>query len=191
MKPSRPNTFTAWLCSAMLAIAAAPCTVLAQPSGQFAAVTLPNEKGQWQATESYNKDVVLELSKSMLSDTDINEIGQKFAPNLIQHDSKLLDGRHAMQNWILGLRQQSPALQLSIKHAIADRDQVFIHSHLSSTPDNEFSGQNRYDMYRLDRGLIVEHWAVQAPAPTESESGNSAFNDLYVYAQRQRPGQRI
>jgi predicted SnoaL-like aldol condensation-catalyzing enzyme len=70
---------------------------------------------------------------------------------------------------------------MTVKHMLADGDLVFVHSQVSATPDNEMSGTNRYDFYRLDHGWIVEHWVVQAPAPVTSVSGNSAFSDLYAY----------
>lgn len=33
----------------------------------------------------------------------------------------------------------------------------------------------------LDKGGIVEHWVVQAAAPSRSATGNSAFSDLCAY----------
>ncbi|UUZ56056.1 hypothetical protein LP419_12165 [Massilia sp. H-1] len=70
---------------------------------------------------------------------------------------------------------------MTVKHILGDGDMVFVHSQVSATPENEMSGTNRYDFYRLDHGWIVEHWVVQGAAPTRSATGNSAFSNLYAY----------
>lgn len=134
-----------------------------------------------QARERANKALVHALTQQMLSDTALHRLGAYFAGDLIQHDPKLANGRAAMLAWIGSQRAQSPAQTLTIKHLLADHDLVFVHSHVSATPDNEFSGTNRYDLYRVDRGVIVEHWAYRSGVRPSSASGNSTFSDLYVY----------
>lgn len=133
------------------------------------------------ATETANKAQVARLYQLMGSDAGVRTLGGMFAHDLIQHDPQLADGRNAMVDWIAGLRRNSPALAWTVKHVVADRDLVFVHAHVGTAPANEWSGSNRYDIYRLDQGIIVEHWAVAAPAPTRSASGNTAFNDAYRY----------
>ncbi|PWF44692.1 nuclear transport factor 2 family protein [Massilia glaciei] len=137
---------------------------------------------QVQNVEASNKAVVRQLSEAMLGGTDIQALGKYFAPNLIAHDPTVANGRTGMLMAIESLRQTLPGQALTVKHILGDRDMVMVHSHISATPANEKSGLNRLDVYRLDKGVIVEHWAVRAKAPTWSASGNSAFSDLYQYA---------
>ena len=132
--------------------------------------------------EASNKAIIKELSLALLGGADLQALGRYFAPNLIAHDPVMSNGRGGMLVAIDALRRSLPGHTLTIKHILADRDQVLVHSHISSTPANEKSGLNRIDIYRLDRGIVVEHWDVRNAAPTSSASGNSAFSDLYQYA---------
>lgn len=131
--------------------------------------------------EAYNKAVIGQFVSKILSDVDAEVLARQVSPHVIQHDSTVQAGRRGTVDWIRALRQQAPAQTMTVKHMLADGDMVFVHSQVSAMPANEMSGTNRYDFYRLERGWIVEHWVVQAPAPTRSVSGNSVFSDLYVY----------
>jgi predicted SnoaL-like aldol condensation-catalyzing enzyme len=48
---------------------------------------------------------------------------------------------------------------------------------VTTTPDNEFSGQAKFDLFRFNQeGLIVEHWGTIQDVPATSASGNSMFS---------------
>ncbi len=135
-----------------------------------------------RVSERLNLELVSLLTSHLLDSGDVSGLATYFSADLIQHDPKIADGRAAMLSWIASQRALAPAQTLTVKHVLADRDLVFVHSQLSATPANEKSGRNRFDFYRLDRGVIVEHWAVSARVATETESGNSQFSNLYVYS---------
>ena len=181
MNPFRLNCCSLLLSCALMALSGAPASAGSLEDANSIARGPDLENAQRSDTESANKSIVNELSRDMLSHVSIDALGRYFAQHLIEHDSLVKNGRQAMLDSILTMRQQRPALGLTVKHMLADRDLVFVHSQLSNTPANEMSGTNRFDMYRLDRGIIVEHWAVQASAPIRSASGNSVFSDLYQY----------
>lgn len=164
------------LLSCALVLACGPAAAAA-PDANYSTINTSTPRNL--ALETSNKKVVGALMQEMLGQSDL---GKYFAHNLIQHDAFLTNGRQAMLEAIEAMRQLSPAQTLTVKHMLADRDLVLVHSHLSPTPGNEMSGTNRYDFYRLDRGVIVEAWSVRARAPTRSASGNSAFSDLYQYS---------
>jgi len=159
------------------------CAALAVP------VALPAVAAQArnQQAEAANKSTVLQLSQAMLGQAPLESLRRYFAHNLIQHDPLVGNGREAMLSWIATQRARSPAPALTVKHVVADGDKVLVHSQLSATPDNEMTGQNRYDLYRLAHGVVVERWSYAAAAPTRSASGNSAFNDAYQYATTPAP----
>jgi predicted SnoaL-like aldol condensation-catalyzing enzyme len=131
--------------------------------------------------EARNKNQVQQLSAAMLGKAPVESLRHYFAPNLVQHDPAINNGADATLSWINGLRRLAPARTLTVKHILADGDFVFVHAQLSDTPSSEMTGQNRYDIYRLAFGMIIEHWAYAGDAPTRSASGNSEFNDAYKY----------
>lgn len=139
----------------------------------------PAQAASEAETESANKAAVAAFVAGVAGTEDADAVARRVAPHIIQHDPLVQPGRAGTAAWIRAMRQKEQAI--TVKHLLADGDMVFVHSHVSATPANEMSGTNRWDFYRLDRGWIVEHWVVQAPAPTRSATGNSAFSDLYVY----------
>ncbi|MFL6660265.1 MAG: nuclear transport factor 2 family protein [Massilia sp.] len=138
-------------------------------------------------TERLNKAVVGQFISGIMGPMDADAVARQVSPQLIEHDSLMRNGRHGTTEWIRAMRQKAPTQAFTVKHLLADGDLVFVHSHVSTTPANEMSGQNRYDFYRLDHGTMVEHWVVQAPAPTSSANGNSEFGNVYTYPTPQPP----
>ena len=157
-----------------------PCSILFSGVVMACAVA-PAQAARTTDAESLNKAVVTQFVAGIMGSQDADAVARQVSPHIIEHDPLVQSGRHGTAEWIRAMRQKSPALSFSVKHVIADGDMVFVQSHVSATPANEMSGQNRYDFYRLDRGWIVEHWVVQGAAPTRSVTGNSAFSDLYAY----------
>ncbi len=169
MKSFQLTTTVLLLSCALTAFAYLPATAVA------------GDRAHASNVESRNKDVIRELSAAMLSNTSLHSLGRFFSPHVIEHDPVVGNGRSASLMAIDTLRTTLPGQTLTVKHLLGDRDMVMVHSHISATPANEMSGLNRLDLYRLDRGVIVEHWSVRAKAPTRSASGNSAFSNLYQY----------
>ncbi len=151
------------------------------PGVLMALAALPAQAGHKEDVERYNKALVSQFVAEVGSGTDADIVARRVAPFIIQHDPLVTPGREGTAAWIRALRAKAPAVSINVKHLLADGDMVFVHSQVTATPANEMSGTNRYDFYRLDRGWIVEHWVVQAKAPTRSANGNSAFSNLYAY----------
>ena len=166
MKSICPTKYSVLFSGALLALAA-----------------LPAHAGYKQDVEQYNKKVISNFVAAIGSSLDADAVVRaQVAPFVIQHDSLVTPGREGTAAWIRELRAKSPAQTMTVKHLLADGDMVFVHSHVSATPGNEMGGgTNRYDFYRMDKGWIVEHWAVKAKAPTRSANGNSQFSNLYAY----------
>lgn len=134
--------------------------------------------------ESRNKATVQAYYQDVLGTADAEAVGAYFAEGCIQHDPRIADGRAGAVDWIRSQRAASPALAFSVKHVLADGQLVLVHAQLSPTPQDETTGRDRFDLYRLADGLIVEHWAVQQRVFSPSASGNSMFSDLYGYSGR-------
>lgn len=162
---------SSWFAPHALAACAAAMIVSAIPAHARAASEAD--------TESANKAAVAAFVAGVAGTQDADAVARRVAPHMIEHDPLVRSGRAGTAAWIRAIREKEETI--TVKHLLADGDLVFVHSHVSATPANEMSGTNRWDFYRLDKGWIVEHWVVQAPAPARSASGNSAFSDLYAY----------
>ena len=131
--------------------------------------------------EQRNKAVLDKVYRTIYNQGDTRQISKYFAADFIQHDPALASGHQALADWVAGLQALSPKPVFTVKHVLADGAFVVVHSHLSSTPENEYSGSARLDLYKLSCETIVEHWAFVQAVPASSINGNSMFSDLYVY----------
>ena len=160
-----------------LGLGLALASALALPA---AAALTPQEYEVKQ--EQRNKTVIDKLYKNVYNQGDTRQISKYFSADFIQHDPALASGQAAVAGWIKGLQALSPKPVFTVKHVLADGPFVLVHSHLSATPGNEYSGTARLDLYKLSCETIVEHWAWVQDVPASSVNGNTMFSDLYVYS---------
>jgi len=82
----------------------------------------------------------------------------------VEHDPATQSGRQAFADFLSGpgsahLRDATVAA----KHVLADDDLVAVHTHVA-TPQGDLA---TVDLFRLDGGMIVEHWDVVQPVPEQ------------------------
>lgn len=91
----------------------------------------------------------------------------------VQHNPNAGNGREDAIALIEGLLA-TPGFQPSVKRVVAEGDLVAVHMHVRFS-EAENSGLAVMDMFRLEKGKIVEHWDVIQEVPSETASGNSMF----------------
>ncbi|MEU6238073.1 nuclear transport factor 2 family protein [Kitasatospora sp. NPDC047058] len=91
------------------------------------------------------------------------------AEGLAQHNPNLPDGRAALTEFIDGLRRQLPGLRFDLRRLAADGDLVFAHSLFTAAPGDE--GRAVIDVFRIEGGLIAEHWDLNEAVPATTASG--------------------
>ena len=94
-------------------------------------------------------------------------------PYYRQHNPTVADGKDAL---IASLRQWLPAnpdLHYEFKHVYSDGDHVIVHSLV--TLNRQDRGMAVVDIFRLERGKIVEHWDVAQPVPETALNDNTMF----------------
>jgi len=134
-----------------------------------------------RAQEEQNKTIVRRVYDEIFGQGNTALVNDLFSEIYIQHNPSIPNGRQAFIDFVNFLRSLNPAPVVTVKHILADGDFVAVHWHASDTPNNEFSGQAGFDLFRLDQGKIVEHWDVIQGVPAQSASGNSMFSDLFQY----------
>lgn len=87
--------------------------------------------------------------------------GPRFlAADLAQHNPYVADGSASVMGFVQTLKALKPQAHFAIRRLAAEGDLVFVHSHLTTEPDDP--GTVVVDVFRLADGLIVEHWDVAA-----------------------------
>lgn len=86
----------------------------------------------------------------------------------IQHNLGFPDGRAAL---LLTLDQMEGSIRVNVKRAIADGDYVALHSDL-----NFFGPKVVFDIFRFEKGKIVEHWDNIQEKVEKTASGHSMLD---------------
>jgi predicted SnoaL-like aldol condensation-catalyzing enzyme len=90
-----------------------------------------------------------------------------------QHSPTAPDGKDAIIALLKGWLPTVPNLRYDIKRIISDGDMVWVHSHVTTGPDDR--GQAVVDIFRLENGKVVEHWDVGTAVPEKSLNTNTMF----------------
>jgi predicted SnoaL-like aldol condensation-catalyzing enzyme len=94
-------------------------------------------------------------------------------PVYIQHNPTAPDGPEAIVALLSAWLPTVPELRYDIKRIISDGDMVWVHSHVTTGPDDR--GMAVVDIFRLDEGKVVEHWDVGTAVPESSLNSNTMF----------------
>ncbi|GAB3258585.1 nuclear transport factor 2 family protein [Chitinimonas naiadis] len=123
--------------------------------------------------EEANKRTVLAFYEKGLNQKDAEAAIKYFGPYYKQHNPSAADGAEGFKQFIAYLRQEEPESHSTIKQAYADGDYVILHVHAVRKPGER--GSAIVDIFRLDKGKIVEHWDVIQDIPEKAANPNSMF----------------
>lgn len=96
-----------------------------------------------------------------------------YAESFVEHSPHISGGREGLFTLFESRYQQYPELSMSIKRSASDGDLVWLHLHVKRTPDN--LGAALIHIFRMQDGMIVEHWGVGQPVPEQPKNNNSMF----------------
>ena len=96
-------------------------------------------------------------------------VGDKY----IQHNPIAPDGKDPAVEVLGKALQALPGWSYEFKHAYVDGDIVVLHSHVRMKPEDR--GMAVVDIFRFEKGKIVEHWDVVQPIPEKSANNNTMF----------------
>ena len=94
------------------------------------------------------------------------------AEDYVQHNPGILDGREAA---IVALEPMfsRPDSRFDVKRILVDGDLAAVHLHGKSAGSE--AGGAVVDLFRLENGLIVEHWDVLQPIPANPINPHPMF----------------
>ena len=95
------------------------------------------------------------------------------ADKYIQHNPRVPDGKAAVIGFFTPYFQANPEARNEIKRAIADGDLVVLHVH--SKKNSADRGRAIVDIFRVEKGRVVEHWDVVQDIPESAANSNTMF----------------
>lgn len=119
-----------------------------------------------------NKALVLEAMTSLFQRHDASAVERLYAPDYIQHNPHIPQGRDALHALVAGL---SPAVYYEPGLMIAEGDFVAIHGRIRGWAD---AAQVVVDLFRIEAGKLAEHWDVlQDEVPAMAALGGISMFD--------------
>lgn len=120
-----------------------------------------------------NVEIATAFFEAIVNKKDFNSASKYIGSIYIEHDPEGKDGSEGLKHYIEFLKTNFPESHVTIKRVIADGDYVIFHVHSVLIPG--ILGDAIVDIFRLDRGKIVEHWDVTQTIPNSSANDNGMF----------------
>ncbi len=127
----------------------------------------------WSETEKANHDHVMAMYQNVLMPLDSSRVDDFIAQEYIQHSMLAEPGLQALKDWLDARRLDSPDSVQTIYRSFADEDHVIVHLHVSRWPGDP--GFAVTDIFRLENGLVKEHWDVLQEVPERPINANGMF----------------
>lgn len=120
-----------------------------------------------------NKAVVADFVDTILMKGEMAKIGQFIGPadgDYLQHNPAVADGLSGLGQAIKALTEQGMPMIYTANHKILGQGNFVL-----SISEGEFLNKHVafYDLFRIDNGMIVEHWDTIEAIPAQSEWKNS------------------
>ena len=123
--------------------------------------------------EQANLDLVLRMFAEVLGPMDSSAVDRFIAPDYIQHNQMAAPGREGLKKFLDMIRAQTPDAVHEVKRAFVDGEHVTVHYHVRRWPGD--LGWAVIDIFRVENGLIAEHWDVMQDVTEGGPNPNSPF----------------
>ncbi len=134
----------------------------------------PTEAADLDQTEA-NKALVVALVQDVLMGRDPARITEYIsAESYAQHNPNIADGLEGILAAVETLSAQNNMFQYTEIHAVLGEGNFVL-----TVSEGQWNGTTNafYDLFRMEDGMIVEHWDVIQPVPTEGLANtNGMFN---------------
>ena len=123
--------------------------------------------------EEANLTLVLEMFEAVLSPMNSGAVDRFISPDYIQHNQMVEPGVASLKAFLDMIREQTPEAVHDVKRAFVDGDHVTVHYHVRRWPGDP--GWAVMDIFRVEDGLIAEHWDVMQDVTEGGPNPNSPF----------------
>ena len=110
------------------------------------------------AEEQANLQLVLDMFAHVLNPMDSSAADRFIHADYIQHNQSVEPGLQPLKDFLDMIKGQTPDAVHDVKRAFVDGDHVTVHYHVRRWPEDK--GWAVMDIFRLEDGMIVEHWDV-------------------------------
>ena len=123
--------------------------------------------------ERANLALVRTVYDEVLEPLDPAQVDRYFRPDYIQHSPMAETGAAGLKAFLVWAKSVSPDAHHHVKRMFADGDHVIAHVHVVITPGTP--GVAVVDIFRVQDGLIAEHWDASQELTGRSANDNGVF----------------
>lgn len=135
------------------------------------------------SVEDTNKELVTRYFEEFFVTGDTDVFAELVSPDVVNYELEAMDGLSDFETWSMSIAMLNDAasdLTVEIIDVIAEDDKVVVYAVMTGTHDGELMGIPAtgndvyvpfFDLFRLEDGLIVEHWAVNDTAAFFTQFG--------------------
>lgn len=120
-----------------------------------------------------NKALITEFLRRIFEVKDPHSAAELITDRYIQHDPEMPTGKAGFLSKLPGLYVEYPELHAEVKNMWAEGDHVIVHSFYRFTPEDR--GVAVVDIFRIQDGLVDEHWGIAREIPAEMANDNGMF----------------
>lgn len=125
------------------------------------------------ADEQANLDLVVAMFNEVLVPLDSARVDEFIAPDYIQHHQHVQPGREALKSFLDRAKGQPGEAEQILHRAFVDGDHVTLHYHvIRHAGDPGFAVM---DIFRVENGMIAEHWDVMQDVDPARQNPLSPF----------------
>ncbi|WP_284450859.1 nuclear transport factor 2 family protein [Methylophaga thalassica] len=125
------------------------------------------------AKEEANRQLVIHFYNQFFNQHKVEQAAKVLAEDYIQHNPDVPDGKAPLLDYFEGYFKTHPQSRADIVRSATDNDLVFLHVYSVENADD--LGQAVVDIFRVENGVIVEHWDVIQAVPETSANDNTMF----------------
>jgi predicted SnoaL-like aldol condensation-catalyzing enzyme len=123
--------------------------------------------------EEANRRLVLNVYEHVLKPLDSARVDEFFRPDYIQHNPLAATGAAGLKQFLDWARANSRGSEHRVKRVFVDGDYVIAHVHVIINAGER--GNAVVDIFRIENGLVAEHWDAAQPVPATAANDNGMF----------------
>lgn len=123
--------------------------------------------------EEKNLKAVLDFYDVVINGQQYSRVYEFVDKNYIQHKPEVEDGPEGLLDFVRWVYSKSPQHEARIVRSFVDGDYVILHVHVINGAEAKDIAV--MDIFRVENGMLMEHWDVASPVPQTAKNDNGVF----------------
>jgi len=123
--------------------------------------------------EEKNLKAVLDFYDVVINGQQYSRVNEFVDKDYIQHKPEVVDGPEGLLDFVRWVYSQSPQHEARIIRSFVDGDYVILHVHVINGAEAKDIAV--IDIFRVENGMLMEHWDVASPVPLNTKNDNGVF----------------